>query len=453
MEPLQNKLSRRTVLAHLATLGLALPSLALGGACSPAEPVHHAADNAANGAAQPAAASGAISFIISGDPVDEAAYNRLLTAFQETTSDVAVDLINMPALADLYRRLVMDFASGTPADVSLVSYRRYAAFAAKKVLEELEPYLAASSLIQAADFYELALGAFTWRQKLFGIPQNVASLVVYYNKDIFDQAGVAYPIDAWNWDEFLEIARALTLDHDGDGSMNVWGLGTDAITLRVAPFIWMSGGDLVDNPQQPTQLALDTPEARRALAWFVALQTEHQVVPDPLTEKAESHEARFVNGRLAMYLESRRVTPSLRLNTTFDWDIAPLPQRDVRSTVLHSDGFCLAAQSQNKAAAWALIEYANSPAGQTVLSQTGRVVPSQRQVATSPAFLNPTSKPAHNQLFLDSMGYMHSLPIMPTWSNIEAGIGRELELAFHGDSTLDAAIDAAYIRTREFFTP
>lgn len=452
--------SRRTFLTQLATMGAVIPAAAtLIAACAPSKARTQSGSSAVAGInPAPDAASGTIALMITADPVEEAAYTTLLTAFREMGSAIEVDLVNMPGLADMYRRLLMDFASGTPVDLFLLNYRRYAAFAAKKTLEGLAPYLAASTVLKAADFYAEVIEAFTWQEQLFGIPQNLSSLVAYYNKTIFDAAGVAYPQDDWTWDDFVQTAQLLTLDQDSDGSMDVWGLGTDAITLRVAPFIWMAGGDLVDNLQNPTQLTLDSVEARRALAWFVALQTEHQVVPDPLTEKAESHETRFINGRLAMYLESRRVTPSLRQNTTFDWDVAPLPRLpgsaiQGRSTVLHSDAFCMAAQSQNKNAAWSLLEYANSPAGQTVLTQTGRVVPSNKRVAESPAFLDPATKPAHSQVFLDSLAYIRRLPIMPTWPDIEAGISRELELAFHADSTLDAAIDAAYIRTREFFPP
>jgi multiple sugar transport system substrate-binding protein len=465
--PTPSTLSRRSFLTRLAAVGAAIPTIAtLSAACAPSTARPQNGTSAEAGVERgPTAVADTISLMITADPIEEAAYTTLLRAFQEAGSALEVDLVNMPGLADMYRRLLLDFASGTPADLFLLNYRRYVAFAAKKTLEGLAPYLAASTVIKAADFYAEVMEAFTWQEQLFGIPQNLSSLVVYYNKTIFDAAGVVYPSDDWTWDDFVQTAHALILDQDGDGVMDVWGLGTDAITLRVAPFIWMAGGDLVDNPQHPTQLALDSAEARLALAWFVALQTEHQVVPDPLTEKAESHETRFINGRLAMYLESRRVTPSLRQNTTFDWDVAPLPRLPTsmllagrtadqrRSTVLHSDAFCMAAQSQNKSAAWSLLEYANSPAGQTVLTRTGRVVPSNQRVAASSAFLDPAAKPAHSQVFLDSLAYIRRLPIMPTWTEIEAGISRELELAFHGDSTLDAAIDAAYIRTREFFRP
>jgi multiple sugar transport system substrate-binding protein len=440
--------------------GVAIPKVAaLIAACTPAETQPHAAQSAGDAVPAPGAATGNIALMIAADPLEEAAYQTVLTAFADAGSQVQVDLVNLPSLAEMYRRLLLDFAAGTPADLFLLTYRRYAAYAVKKMVEPLAPYLDVSTAIKADDFYPQTLEAFTWRDQLYGVPQNLSCLVAYYNKTIFDQVGVAYPTGEWDWDAFLETAHALTLDEDGDGIDDLWGLGTDAITLRSAPFLWMSGGDLVDNPENPTSLALDTPEVRQALAWFVALQTEHQVVPDPVTEKAESHEARFINGRLAMYLESRRVVPSLRQNTRFEWDVAPLPALRgpdgalIRSTVLHSDAFCMAAQSQNKAAAWSLIEYVNAPDGQTVLTRSGRVVPSNKQVAESPAFLSPEAKPHNNQVFLDALSYIRRLPLMPTWPEIEAGINRELELAFHGDSILDAAIDAAYIRTREFFAP
>ena len=453
-------LSRRTFLTRMAAC-LALPkAAALISACRPAATTpEDTAPIAIGDAPAPGAVTGDIALMIAADPLEEAAYRDLLTAFADAGSAVQVDLVNLPSLAEMYRRLLLDFAAGTPADLFLLTYRRYAAYAVKKMVEPLAPYLDTSTVIKADDFYPQTLEAFTWRDQLYGVPQNLSCLVTYYNKTIFDKVGVPYPTGDWDWDAFLETAHALTLDEDGDGIDDLWGLGTDAITLRIAPFIWMSGGDLVDDPANPTSLALDTPAVRQSLAWFVALQTEHQVVPDPITEKAESHEARFINGRLAMYLESRRVVPSLRQNTSFDWDVAPLPALRgpdgnlIRSTVLHSDAFCMAAQSEQKAAAWSMIEYVNSPAGQTVLTGSGRVVPSNKTVAESPAFLSPEAKPLNNQVFLDALAYIRRLPLMPTWPEIEAGINRELELAFHGDSILDAAIDAAYIRTREFFAP
>ena len=90
---------------------------------------------------------------------------------------------------------------------------------------------------------------------------------------------------------------------------------------------------------------------------------KHHVVPDAAEEKAESSESRFLNGRLGMFLNSRRGVPTYRTITSFDWDVAPLPRRRQRAGILHADAYCMPKAAEHKAAAWAFIEYANSPDG------------------------------------------------------------------------------------------
>ncbi len=172
-------------------------------------------------------------------------------------------LTHIPGQSDYRKRLATDFAAGTPADVTLINYRRYAAFAAKGVLEPLGPYLgAAARSIKRGDFYEEAMTPYDWKGTLTCLPQNLSSLVVYYNKNLFDAAGLQPPSDDWTWDDFVATAKALTKDTDGDGASDQFGIGTEASIFRLAPMIWQNGGDIVDDPANPKQLTLDTPEAQ-----------------------------------------------------------------------------------------------------------------------------------------------------------------------------------------------
>ena len=186
-------------------------------------------------------------------------------------------------------------------------------------------YLAKSALIKPNDYYPQALAAFQWNGEQICMPQNISSPVIYYNKTLFDAAGLTYPTDAWTWDGFLETAKMMTQDSDNDGATDVYGFGIDPTLVRATPFVWMNGGDLVDDPIAPTRLTLDTPESKEALQWFMALQLTHQVTPDAVAEEAESSLSRFINGRLAMFMDSRRAVPEFRAITAFDWDVAALP--------------------------------------------------------------------------------------------------------------------------------
>jgi multiple sugar transport system substrate-binding protein len=399
------------------------------------------------------APTGPVTFMISGDTAEKAAYEQLVAAFEREHPGTDVQIIHIPGQSDYRQRLALDFAGGTPADVVLINYRRYAAFAAKGVLEPLEPYLDRSRLMREADFYPQSIAPFRWQGTLTCIPQNLSSLAVYYNKNLFDAAGLPPPAAGWTWDDFLAAAKTLTRDTNGDGTPDQYGLGTEVSLTRLAPFIWQNGGDITDDPQQPTRLTLDSPAALEALRWFVDLQVRHKVAPDAEQESAENSESRFLGGRTAMFLNSRRGVPTYREITSFDWDVAPLPQGHQRAGVLHGDAYCMPKVSRNKDAAWAFIEFANSSAGQTIIASTGRTVPSLQSVAESPAFLDPSARPVNSRVFLDGIADIRALPVMATWPDIEDLVGEELERAFYGQASPEEVAQTAVRRAAPFFAP
>lgn len=231
------------------------------------------------------APSGKITFMVFGDLAELRAYRNLVELFEQDTPGIDVEIVHIPSQNDYRRRLAADFAAGIPADVILINYRRYAGFAARGVLEPLGSYLAGSTLIKISDFYSQSVAPFRWQGGLMCIPQNLSSLVVYYNKRLFNAAKLPYPKDTWTWEEFLSTAKALTKDLSGDGSIDQYGLGTEASLFRVAPFIWQNGGDIVDDEHNPLRLALDSPAAMEALQWFVDLQVKHHVVPNAREER------------------------------------------------------------------------------------------------------------------------------------------------------------------------
>lgn len=392
-----------------------------------------------------------ISFMVSGDTAELAAYQTLVTAFEAEHPQTGINLQHIPSEGEYRQRLAAGFSSGEAPDVMLINYRRFGTFADQGGLEPLTDYLAGSQLIAASDFYPAALDAFQWQQDLWCIPQNVSSLVVYYNRDLFDAAGVPYPAGDWTWVDFLATAQALTRDLDGDGQIDQYGVGLEPNLIRLAPFIWQNGGRLVDDQANPTRLTLDEPAALDAFLWFADLQVKHHVVPDAVAEAAETSESRFLNGTLGMLFDSRRGVPTYRTITSFAWDAAPLPRGRQQASILHSDGYCMAATVKDKDAAWTFIEFANSPAGQTIIAQTGRTVPSLIAVAESDAFLEPTQSPANSRVFLDALSVMRRTPVMSTWIAIEETAGAEIERAFYGQIPVEEAISLAIERTQTYF--
>ncbi|MFO7682719.1 MAG: sugar ABC transporter substrate-binding protein [Chloroflexota bacterium] len=390
-------------------------------------------------------------FMVFGGPEELAAYESLVDAFHAAQSDVLVELRYVPDPAEYRRRLAADFSAGAAPDVMLLNYRRFATFAGQGGLQPLGEYLADSDLLDEADFYTPVIDSFRFADELWCIPQNMSSLVVYYNQDLFDAAGLPYPADNWTWNDFLTAAQRLTVDLDGNGRSDQYGAGIEPTLNRLAPFIWQAGGELVDDPQNPTRLALDSAAAQAGMQWFVNLQTEYGVVPDALAQSAESSESRFLNGTLAMYFNSRRGVPTYRTITNFTWDVAPLPRGSQQAGILHSDGYCMAATSKQKEAAWRFIEFANSMAGQELIARTGRTVPSLRAVAESPAFLEPSKSPSRSRVFLDTIDTVRAVPVTANWPIIEDTASQDIEQAFLGQVSVAEAAETAVQRTMQYF--
>jgi multiple sugar transport system substrate-binding protein len=392
-----------------------------------------------------------VRFMVFGDPAEYQAYRDLVEAFHESQAAVRIDLTHIPSPIDYRTRLVTEYAAGNPPDVTLMNYRRYANFAAKGMLEPVDPYLAASEVLGPDDFYPITLEAFTWQGALMCVPQNISSLVVYYNQDLFDRAGLPYPADDWDWQTFLATAQALTQDRSGDGQIDQYGLGIEPSLFRLAPFIWQNEAPLVNDMAMPTRLTMTRPPTLAALQWFVDLRQVHGVVPGRVEEAAEDSESRFIAGTTAMFLNSRRGTPTYREIQRFGWDVAPLPRGKVRADILHSDAYCLSAASPHKEAAWQFIEFANSFAGQSIIAQSGRTVPSLIAVAESDAFLEAGLPPQRAQVFLDTIPFLNLVPVISTWEEIERTASQEVERAFYGDISAEEAASLIVMRTEEYF--
>lgn len=233
---------------------------------------------------------------------------------------------------------------------------------------------------------------FTFNGQLQCLPMNMSSLEVYYSKDLFDRARLPYPTDGWTWDDFVRDAKAITAL--STPQEKIYGMGIDPLLIRLAPFIWQNGGDIVDKPVRPIRLTLDTSAAKEAFQWFVDLQVKHRVVATQAEAASEQGQTRFMFNTLGMWLMSRRVVPALRTTTGFTWDVAPMPVGKQKASIMHSDGYCISKASKNRTLAWKFVEYVNSPTGEVIASKTGRTVPSLKSIAQSPAYLDPSKPPA-----------------------------------------------------------
>lgn len=408
-----------------------------------------------------------IRFAFWGDPAEEEAYNAVVESFEAANPEIDVTVDYTPGQGDYYRKIASDFAAGDPPDVYLTNYRQFGQYAAAGGLAPIQPYIDASDVLSEDEFYGLALDAFRFGadDELYCLPQNISSLVVYYNQDMFEASGIPLPDDGWSWDTFLAAAQALTQDSDGDGTIDQYGVVVEPSMYRMVSFIWGSGGEVVDNTDNPTTLTIESPEAIEGLTKFISLGASgYNVVPTEEEVAAEGDQDRFMRGGAAMYLQSRRPVPTLREIQDFTWNVTSLPVLDQPATVLHSDAFCMGANTDNADAVWSFIEFAGGSEGQLLLAETGRTVPSMISVSESDVFLKglPLSAgsgdseevlpPENAQVYLDNIPVMHRLPTTSTWTEVEDAFNAEFDRSFYvEDFDVAAAAAAATEASRDAF--
>lgn len=348
---------------------------------------------------------------VSGEAEEIAVYDALVTTFEKENPGVDVQLMPVSDKDDHLAKLTTSFSNGNPPDVFLINFREYSQYVARGAVDAVGPYLEENG-VDAADYYDQPMEAFTYDGELQCMPQNISSLVVYYNTKLLERANLKRPPKDWNWDEFRRYAVELTTDQER-------GLGIEPNVIRLAPFVWSNGGELTDDPGAPQRFTFDDPASREALEYIVSLVRDDRVVPTEEEIAAQDLETRFVANKLGMFLSSRREVPALREVAGLEFDVAPLPTSQEPAGILHSDAYCMAAGGPAPDDAFEFIRFATGKRGQTITALGGRTVPSMIEVAESGAFLDPTQAPRHSEVFLDGVEAIRRTPVIPTWPEIE----------------------------------
>lgn len=375
--------------------------------------------------------AGSIRVAAAGGDGEIRALKDVADAFMAANPGTTIELDTVAAAGELIGKLTAAFLAGNAPDVFVLNYRRLGGFAAKGVIDPVDG-------VDTSVLYPKLLGAFTFDGMLLCLPSNAASMVVYLNTALFSRAGVPLPKAAWTWEDMLTTARALR-------AKGVSAIGFETALIRLAPFVWSNGGEIVDNQDRPTVVDLSSSAAREAIRYLLDLQATGQSATD---RAAQEPEEAFGAGRIAMFLDSRRAVPGFRKTEGLAFDVAPVPARKSAVSVLHSDGYCVTKDSKNRALARAFSAYAVTGAGARILAETGRTVPALRSLAGSASFLAPDKEPKSSKVFLDQLDAVRALPHSPTWNEAEEGVEEVLAQLFAGRMTIDRAIGEISTITR-----
>jgi multiple sugar transport system substrate-binding protein len=415
-----------------------LVTVLLLSACAPAAmPPTAAPATSAPASAAPAAAV-EITYMMWGSPEELAVWQKIVDDFQAINPNIKVK-VDVADWTGYWEKLKTLYAGNTPPDVFAMDGPLFPDWQTRGVLLNLQPYLDATPGFLDG-FYPVTLQNYKLADGYYGLPRDFQTIVMFYNKDMFDKAGVAYPKPDWTIADFREAAKKLTLDTNGDGKIEQWGFDSDVWDMELfwSEAVWGQGGDIINADH--TKTLLGEPKARQAFQLISDLIKVDKSMPTPETAAQYGGDL-FQAGVAAMWPMGHWAVPQYAA-VNFKYDIAPMPTGPAgRATSVNSAGFVVAKDSKHPKEAWEFIKFALSEAGQKRLAELGFAIPVLKSVAESPSYLKQAGPAINQQVFLDALQYAHVKPSFKGYDQWSTVVGDGLAPAWNGEKDINAVLD------------
>ena len=333
--------------------------------------------------------------------------------------DIDLEIIVIP-WADYWQRLQSALFAGDGPDIFWMNHPNAVSYMPSGLLMDLTELGLELSGFEAAQYLP-----FMYQGRLFGLPMFFDTVALFYNKTLFDEAGIPYPPHrGWTWEEIREAALALTVTSDDE--VRQFGLGISHNTqIGTANFIFQAGGHMFS----PDRMALDINNsgALTALRFMHGLIHEDRVSPTP-SENADINfmGELFVNNMMAMEINGLWRTALYYEFLGEQLGIAHLPRHLREANSFHSLAYAVASHTRHPEAVKAFLEYAASPAHGNIVAPV--FLPAHRESR----HLWFDNFPSLNlRVFAEAMEIAEPLQIAavnagPVWDTLT----REMELIF-----------------------
>ncbi|MBL8161852.1 MAG: sugar ABC transporter substrate-binding protein [Anaerolineae bacterium] len=338
--------------------------------------------------------------------------------------------------------LISEIEAGTAPDVFWIPGTDVARFAKSGLILNLADLAAEDADFNAADFYAGPMGFLQTsiaegEDALWGLPRDVSAFAIYYNADLFDEAGLPYPGgDDWNWERFAEAANAIN-----DLGDDIVGFGMNAWWANWGYFINSAGSSFFN--EDYTGCGLNNEATVVGLEAAKGLFDSGAALP-----WGTDSEPPFLAGQLGMFMNGRWATPGTIANADFNWNVAPLPvgPSGKATNWLFWGAYVVNANTAHPAEAWDLVTRLTSAEIQGQIASLGANIPSRATEAAIELFLGtlPDSG-VNNQAFVDgttSEDVRTEAPLFNgDWPAIDQAYGTGVNAVFNGEITAQEFAD------------
>lgn len=300
--------------------------------------------------------------------------DQIYRDFEKENPGIKLVIENMPG--DYVPKVMLSHIANVVPDVTVLDASSSALFVKNGVLEDLTPYLEKDPSFPKSQFYDNTLQAGAYQGKQYSIPVDFTPMVMYYNKDLFDQAHVPYPHNGWSFEEFQDTCAALANGGKKAFVLSTWMPGW-------VMWLWNHGGAALDAAGTRATGTLDSPQNAETIEYLKSLV--YNGYAPKLSEVAATGVDPFENGDVAMAVNGHWALVTYKSSKKIDWKrlgIVSMPtQLASPTTVYYASGLGIGAGCKHPDAAWKFIKHFTSYKNQLRYNATGIAICARKDVA------------------------------------------------------------------------
>ncbi len=376
-------------------------------------------------------------------PLETESVKNGLKAFMEKYPNIKVEYTPVPG-AQYSSKLLTMLAGNAAPDVFFLGSTDYRAFRERGVLLDLTPQFGAEFSVD--DFIPSAAHIMQIDGKVFGVSSCTVSPVLYYNKSLFDKAGVPYPpsdpAKAWTWREFVDNAKKLTVKN-GDKVDQYGAYGFENFYMTVAQ-IYSNGGQLFN--EDGTKMSINSPEAKEVLQAILDLRKKEGAAPEAkMLENIGMRPAQMLQtGKVAMLIDGSWALQELA-QMNFPVGVGVLPKFKEPATHGQAHVHAAWANTKHPKEAWELIKFLSSEEYQIQLIKEGLWMPNRKSLYTEEGIARWYNDKVHPEGFKDMVSYFNDAKEYPfaliRQSKVNDIITEEMDKFWYADQTADKTVE------------
>ena len=290
-------------------------------------------------------------------------------------------------------------------------------------------------------FYPEVIDGLTFQDQLVGLTDNWDTQVMYYNRDLFEQAGVPEPTADWTWDDVASAAKQLT---SGSGGSKTWGLLYETWFAPLYDQIYSFGGGVFSEDGKSCEL--DQPESIDAVQSIVdVMQAGYAPQPQVFEQEGEDPFSVFAAGRAGMWIGSGRWSAfDLQGVEDLNWAIAPRPNGPdtPRSNFFHLAMYAITSQSNDADSSWEFLKYMVSEEGVRAAFESMQGIPARQALAEDPKITETAIVKEHDafQPFIESLPTVRPAPFLPNFFEVDDAIANGLDPVWRGEADVGSTM-------------